>query len=178
MTRYVALLYSIILGGGRRLSMAPLRDMFAQLGYSGAETLLATGNVIFESPEADPRAIEARLETAFAERFGKPIEFIVRSEGDWLGLVERNPLPEASATSPAQVAVRVMRAPVSDDARALLEARVQPGESLRFVDGDIWIYIPEGISTSPLASVMTNARIGVGTSRNWNTVRKIVERLG
>ncbi|MCD7060057.1 DUF1697 domain-containing protein [Pelagibacterium xiamenense] len=177
MTRYVALLYSIVLGEGKRLTMAPLREMFAELGYSSAETLLATGNVIFESAEADPRAIEARLETAFAGRFGKAVAFIVRSDADWQRLAEGNPLPEASAASPAQVAVRVMRAPVSKDARALLEARVRPGESLRFVDGDIWVHIPDGISTSALASVMTNARIGVGTSRNWNTVRKIAERL-
>lgn len=175
--RYVALLYSIVLAGGKRLSMAPLREMFSELGYREPETLLSTGNVIFKARKTDARTLEARLEAAFAKRFGKHIDFLVRTEADWCQLAAGNPLPKASAESPALVAVRVMRDPVDAQAMATLEARVRPGERLAFVGGDIWIYVPDGISASPLATAVSNTRIGIGTSRNWSTVAKIAARL-
>jgi uncharacterized protein (DUF1697 family) len=69
--RWVALLYSVVLPGGR-LAMADLRDLAAGLGLGAPRTLLATGNLLFEADAADAAELEARLEPAFAARFGKP----------------------------------------------------------------------------------------------------------
>ena len=71
MRTWVALLYSIVLGPGRRVVMADLRALAGELGFERPRTLLATGNLIFEAEAADARAVEARLEPAFAARFGK-----------------------------------------------------------------------------------------------------------
>ena len=70
MTRtWVALLYSVVLGPGRRVRAEDLRSLAADLGFERPRTLLASGNLIFEG-EGDARAIEARLEPAFAARLG------------------------------------------------------------------------------------------------------------
>ncbi|HYR28602.1 MAG TPA: DUF1697 domain-containing protein, partial [Thermoanaerobaculia bacterium] len=117
---FVALLYSIVLAPGRRVVMAELRAMAAELGRGAPRTLVATGNLVFEA-EGDARALEARLERAFAARFGKHIDIIVRDADGWRGLVAGNPFPRASAARPAQVAVRVMRAPLDPGFAASLE---------------------------------------------------------
>lgn len=176
---WVALLYSIVLAPGRRVVMAELRALAEELGFARPRTLLATGNLIFEAPVADARAVEARLEPAFAKRFGRQIDVIVRAGDDWPALMAANPFPEASGREPSRVAVRVMRSPVGQAVADRLEPYRAAGEGLAVAGGDLWLHLPDGVSGSRLASAVTPARAGgVGTFRNWNTVRKIGEALG
>jgi uncharacterized protein (DUF1697 family) len=171
---HVALLYSIVLGPGRRVVMADLRALAAELGFGRPRTLLASGNLVVDAATADPREVEARLEPAFAEAFGRPIEIIVRPAADWPRLIAGNPFPAASEREPSRVAVRVMRAPAAAAVAERLERYRAEGERLAIVDGDIWVHMPNGMGTSRLAAAITPARAGgAGTFRNWNTVRRI-----
>jgi uncharacterized protein (DUF1697 family) len=174
MPEHVALLYSIVLGPGRRVVMEKWRALATELGFRRPRTLLASGNLILEADEGDPRAVEARFEPAFAARFGRHIDIIVRPAPDWRRLMAGNPFPEASAREPARVAVRVMRAPCDPQVAERLEPYRAAGESLAVIDGDLWVHLPHGIAASRLSGAITPARAGgAGTFRNWNTVRKI-----
>jgi uncharacterized protein (DUF1697 family) len=170
----VALLYSIVLGPKRRVVMAELRAVAEELGFRRPRTLAASGNLVFEADEADPRAVEARLEPAFAARFGRHVDIIVRPGAEWRQLLAGNPFVEASAQEPARVVARVMRDAVGPAVAAALEPYRAPGERIAVVDGDLWLHFPHGQGTSRLASAITPARAGgVGTLRNWNTLRGI-----
>jgi uncharacterized protein (DUF1697 family) len=174
MRRWVALLYSVVLPGGRRLVMADLRDIAAGLGFAAPRTLLATGNLLFEADAEDAAAVEARLEPAFAARFGKPVPIIVRDAAAWPRLLAANPFPNAAARAPARVSVRVMRTPLAPEIAARLEPYRAPGERLAIVDGDLWLHLPDGVASSRLAAAITPERAGgAGTFRNWNTIRRI-----
>lgn len=177
MTRFVGLLYSISLPEKKRVLNAPLRELFEDLGYGDVRTLLATGNVVFDAPEDDPRAVEARVEPAFAQAFGRHIDFIARSGTDWERLVAANPFPGQSLSDPSHVIVRVMRSPIAPEAVRLLESRAGPDEHVRVVDGDPWVYFGAGVAGSKLTGVMKPNRIGAGTARNLNTVEKIAAAL-
>jgi uncharacterized protein (DUF1697 family) len=170
---WVALLYSIVLGPGRRVVMADLKAMAEGLGLERPRTLLATGNLIFETEAAGARAVEARLEPAFAAAFGRPIDIIVREGTEWPRLMAGNPFPEAAAREPARVAVRVMREPLPEGAEARLAAFVGAGERVAVAGGDLWVHLPEGFAPSRLPGAITPKRMGIGTFRNWNTVRRI-----
>ncbi|WP_292238803.1 DUF1697 domain-containing protein, partial [Mesorhizobium sp.] len=52
MRTYVALLYSIILGEGRRVVMSELKAMAEAIGLKNVRTLVATGNLVFEARTA------------------------------------------------------------------------------------------------------------------------------
>jgi uncharacterized protein (DUF1697 family) len=177
MTRFVGLLYSISLPEGRRVLNAPLRELLENLGHTDVTTLLATGNVVFTAKDRDPRAIEKTFEPAFAGAFGRHIDFIVREGARWEKLVAANPFPEQSKSDGSHVAVRVMREPIAEEAQKLIEDRASDAEIVRVIDGDPWTYFGDGIGRSKLAGVMTSRRIGIGTSRNWNTARKIADAL-
>ncbi|MFO1209498.1 MAG: DUF1697 domain-containing protein [Amaricoccus sp.] len=174
MQTWVALLYSIVLGPKRRVVMAELRALAAELGFAAPRTLLASGNLIVEAEASDARAVEARIEPAFAARFGRPIDIIVRAGAEWNGLLAGNPFPEESARAPSRVWARVMRAPVDAALAGRLERWRAGGERVAVVGGDLWVFMPDGVAGSRLASAMTPARTGgAGTFRNWNTLRKI-----
>jgi uncharacterized protein (DUF1697 family) len=179
MTTYVALLYSIILGAGRRLVMTDLKAMAEDIGLVTPRTLVATGNLVFEAADEPADIIESRLEAAFARRFGRQVDIIVRDAEGWRRLVDAVPFPQEAATDAPNVAVRVMRRPIGTDVVAALEARLAPGEKLRVVDGDPWLYFPHGASRSRLAPLLGSRKsCGIGTSRNWNTIRRLGDMVG
>ncbi|MER8579105.1 DUF1697 domain-containing protein [Mesorhizobium sp. M1423] len=177
MRTYVALLYSIILGEGRRVVMSDLKAMAEGLGLNNPRTLVATGNLVFEAQETELAALEQRLEAAFAKTFGRHVDIIVRRADGWLRLAAGNPFPAESAKAADQVAVRVMRAPVSPDAVSALQAYIGRNEKLQAVGGDIWIVFSRETQSSRLLAAVSHKRLGIGTSRNWNTVRRLAEMV-
>lgn len=171
---WVALLYSILLDGGRRVRGEDLLAVASRLGFREPRSLLATGNLIFGADARDARAVEALLEPAIAAALGRPIDVIVRAADRWPTLMQGNPFADAAAQEPSRVAVRIMRAPVGRDVAARLEPYRVGRERLAIVDGDIWVHLPGGSAGSRLAAAITPARAGgPGTFRNWNTVRRI-----
>jgi uncharacterized protein (DUF1697 family) len=170
---WVALLHSIVLGPGRRVVMSELRDMAENLGLERPRTLVATGNLVFEAAGAEARALERRLEPAFAARFGRHIDIVVRSAEGWRRLVAGNPFREAAEAAPTRVHVRVMRDPLDPAVAARLTGHAAEGERLAVVEGDLWLHLPRGVAASRLVAAVTPARAGIGTFRNWNTVRRL-----
>ena len=178
MQTYVALLYSIILGEGRRVVMADLKAMAEGLGLRNVRTLVATGNLVFEARAIESGRLEQRLETAFEKTFGRHVDIIVRSAEEWLKLAAGNPFPADSAEAGDQVAVRVMRSPVPVESVAALQAYAAEDEKVLPFAGDIWVVFSRERPSSRLLAAMNHKRLGIGTSRNWNTVRKLAEMVG
>ncbi|KQZ15838.1 hypothetical protein ASD44_06060 [Mesorhizobium sp. Root554] len=177
MPTYVALLYSIVLTPQRRVVMADLKDMAVSLGLRNPRTLAATGNLVFEAENTPVAKLEASLEIAFKKTFGRHVDIVVRPADAWKKLAQGNPFPAESLATPAQVAVRVMRKPVPDEVENQLKAAVAPDEKLRIVGGDIWLFFSRATPNSRLLTASNHKRFGVGTSRNWNTVRKLAEMV-
>jgi uncharacterized protein (DUF1697 family) len=174
---HVALLYSIVLTPRRRVVMADLRAMAEDLGLSNVRTLVSSGNMAFDAAEGDIAGIEARLEAAFEKTFGRFVPIIVRTAQAWQRLAMANPFPAESAAKPGQVAVRVMRKPVSADALEGLQQVAAQDEKVAFVDGDPWVVFSRERPNSRLLAAINHKRLGVGTSRNWNTVRNLAGML-
>ena len=173
MNDYVALLHSIVLGPGKRLIMADLRALAEQLGFTDCKTLVATGNLVFRAEMAPVREIEDRLERAFEKRFGKHVDILVRAGDDWLKLAADNPFPQGN---PPDVCVRVMRAPLDHSVLELLE-KYRGREKITLAGGDLWIDFCGKPSESRLLPVLTTKRLGIGTTRNANTVNGLAEML-
>ncbi|RAZ82475.1 hypothetical protein DPM33_34625 [Mesorhizobium hawassense] len=178
MQAYVALLYSIGLGEGRRLVMSDFKSMAEGLGFNNVRTLVSTGNLVFEARTTKISTLEQRLEGAFEKTFGRHVDIIVRGAEDWLKLAASNPFPAESAKAGDQVAIRVMRQPVVDEALSRLQARAADDEKVLLVDGDIWLVFSRERPSSRLLAAANHKRLGVGTSRNWNTVRRLAEMVG
>jgi uncharacterized protein (DUF1697 family) len=172
---HVALLHSITIGGGRRLVMAEWRAMMESIGLRNPRTLIATGNALFDSDGATTAQLEHQLETAFVQRFGRHIDAIVTTVAQWRNLAAANPFPgEADGT---RIAVRVMRQPLDEAAFAALLPYATQGERMKLIDGHIWIHFEQDPGRSRLAAQLTIKRLGPGTVRNWNTVRRLDEMI-
>ena len=91
MTAYVALLRGINVGGARGLPMIALRALFESAGALGVETLIQSGNVIFESDQNSGAGIVAAVGAAISHEFGFEAPIVLRSAGQWRTLIDGNP---------------------------------------------------------------------------------------
>lgn len=174
MTTYVALLHSIVLGPGKRLVMADLKAMAAELGFRDPRTWVATGNLVFEADDAPLPAIESRLEAAFRDRFGKHVDIILRTGEAWRRVAAQNPFPQGKG---ADIGIRVMRKPLCPDALSMLRGIAAPGIALALADGDLWIDFGGKPEETRLLSHLTTKKLGIGTLRNANTVKALAAML-
>lgn len=162
-------------GVQKRYGGADWRAMMESIGLKRPRTLIATGNALFDSDRATVAQLENRLETAFARRFGRHVDTIVTTAAHRRKLTDGNPFPEEATRDGTRVAVRVMRKPLDEAALAALTPYATQGERLKLADGHLWIHFEQDPARSRLAAQLTIKRLGPGTVRNWNTVRRLDE---
>lgn len=175
MTGYVALLRGVNVGG-ITIRSAELGELFRSLGFAGVRTVLASGNVVFESDETDAAALKHRIEQALRERFGYDA---------WIVLVTRERLAAVVAAFPFDAEREGWHPYVlfaSDDAhlRELIEAAptLDPDEEI-VAGGDGVLYwqlnIAVGSTNTKLAKLAAKPRFKpTTTNRNLRTLTKLL----
>jgi uncharacterized protein (DUF1697 family) len=76
-TRFVALLRGVNVGG-RKVSMAELKSLIEEQGFTDVSTLLQSGNVIFEA-KASTSHVQKILEQAISKKFSYPAKVFIYS---------------------------------------------------------------------------------------------------
>ena len=177
MTTYAALLRGINVGGSKKLPMAELRTLLAGLGHHGVRTHLQSGQAVFTADRGDEESLAAELTRAIGERFGFPVDVLVRDHAYLKAVAEACPFP-AAELAPKQLHVTYFSAPVGPERFAEIDPEARLPEEFRLGDRCLYLYAPEGLGRSKLAEMLSRPRITKGviaTSRNWNTVLKLVE---
>ena len=93
MTRYVALLRAVNVGGTGKLAMADLRAICAAAGFTRVETYIASGNVVFDS-KVGATKVKALLHSQLAAHLGKPIGVVVRTEAEMAAVLKACPFTD------------------------------------------------------------------------------------
>ena len=169
MTDYVALLRGVNVGGVN-IKMADLAEVVRGLGYTGVKTVLASGNVLFSTPDA-AAAAKKTLEAALRKRFGYEAWVHVLTVEAIRQIIAAYPYPR-SAERHAYVVFGV-----KPEVRAeLLAVQLDPAvEQAEAGDGVIYWSVPKG---STLDSAMGKAQSKASykpwiTTRNLNTLEKL-----
>jgi len=173
----VALLRAVNVGG-RKLPMAELRALCAELGWTDVATYIQSGNVVF-SADATPQEVETALEAAVAKTWGYDAPAVVRTAPQWAALAASNPFPDVGEAEPSRLMLLVSKDPPADGAAETIEARATAGERVRASGGALWFHYPHGAGTSKLTPSLIDRAVGSpGTARNWRTVQTLLGMLG
>lgn len=165
MTRHVALLRAVNVGGTGKLPMASLRAMGEACGFADVATYIASGNLLLTSDDGEA-AIKAALEQRLADYAGKPVPVFVRSAAELAAIVQANPFPDA-AGSRHMVYFGDGRPEPDLPGRC----RDRADERIAIGTRELHIDYGEGISQSRL-KIPGGERL---TARNMNTVRTLAE---
>jgi uncharacterized protein (DUF1697 family) len=169
MTTYVALLRGVNVGGVN-LKMAALAEVVRGLGYENVKTVLASGNVLFESPDAAAAAKE-KLENALRSAFGYEAWVHVLPIAQVEKIIAGYPFPRSDDRH--AYVVFVEKDSVRDE---LLAVELDPAvEQAQRGPGVVYWSVPKG---STLDSAMGKAQSAAKhkpwlTTRNLNTLEKL-----
>lgn len=169
MTNYVALLRGVNVGGVN-MKMADLAEVVRGLGYTDVRTVLASGNVLFQTPDAAPAAKDT-LETALRSAFGYEAWVHVLPVDRMQRIIDAYPF-ERTADRHAYV-VFVLKDEVRDE---LLAVELDPSvDQARAGDSVVYWSVPKG---DTLDSAMGKAQSASKhkpwlTTRNLNTLEKL-----
>jgi len=168
----VALIRGINVGRAKRIAMADLRAVVAGLGCRNVRTLLNSGNVVFDDPDAGMKDPAGRIEKAIGARLGIAARVTVLSAAEVAAAVARNPFG-GDAGNPSRLLLAVPRDPADmKRLKPLARSDWSPGAFALGVRV-AYLWCPEGVIASRLAREIERL-LGDGvTSRNWATMTKL-----
>jgi uncharacterized protein (DUF1697 family) len=169
MTKFVALLRGVNVGGVN-MKMADLAEVVRGLGYDDVKTVLASGNVLFDTRDA-AAAAKDKLENALRERFGYEAWVHVLTVPQVEKLIAAYPYPR-SAERHAYV-VFVLKTEVGDELLAVhLDPEIERAEA---GDGVVYWTVPKGNTLdSALGKAQSSGKHKPWlTTRNLNTLEKL-----
>jgi uncharacterized protein (DUF1697 family) len=176
--RFAALLRAINVGG-RTVKMTELCGLFEQARLSNVRSVIASGNVLFDSRASDAAALERRIEAALRKGLGYEVKTFVRSGPELDAVVAHDPFDPADPVLESHtVHVIFTRAPIDAD-RAAKIAALRTGYDDLYVFGREVFWRTRGRSSDSEIKPAAFARAfgDPGTARNVTTVRKLADRL-
>ena len=174
MAIYVGLLRAINLGSHNKVSMADLRAMLADLGMKNPQSLLQSGNLIFESAARATAPLEQALEAGAAKQLGLETDFFVRTGPEWQQVIDDNPFPKDARLDPGHTVLMCLKDAPTPAAVTSLQDAIKGREVVTARGRHAYFLYPDGIGRSRLTMTLIEKKLGTtGTARNWNTVLKL-----
>lgn len=172
MPRFVALLRGINVGKAKRVPMADLRKLLAALGYRNVETLLNSGNAVFESPARSVATHATRIRAAIANAMQVDVPVIVKSARELAAIQAENSLTSVDA-DPSRLLVAFAANATDLRSIAVVTPLIAPPEQFQLGRHAACLWCPNGILKSRATAALLGKAGRAVTTRNWATVAKI-----
>lgn len=173
MTIWVAFLRGVNLGK-RRMKMAELKAACEAMGLTQVKTILASGNVRFETGDAG--GLKGKLEDGLSQAFDFRIGVILRSAAEIEAMIGEAPFDKVAPE--ADVALHVLLTHQTLDPRPDLSGLSEYIEVPRIDEREIYFVAhrqPNGRYTEGLDKLGPMLPKGIEvTMRNWNTMLKVL----
>ena len=168
----VALLRGINVGRAKRVAMADLRALVADLGYGDVRTLLNSGNVVYSAPGVAPDEAAERIEEAIRSRLGITSRVVVLTAADIAAAVAGSPLGDV-ADNPSRLFVAILRDPADRARLEPLAERDWGREVLALGERVAYLWCPDGSMGSQLPDAVARVLGDAVTTRNWATLTRL-----
>ena len=171
----ISLLRGVNVGGHHKVKMAELQTLYKSLGFEDVRTHINSGNVVFRTAERDLAGLRERIEKAIEKACGFHVDVILRAPSDLKGVIARNPFAALPGMEPSKMAIHFLAAPPGADARERVSA-IEAPEQFHLEGRELYMYFTNGMARPTVSMAQVERILGrPGTSRNLNTVKKLLE---
>ena len=176
MHRYVALLRAINVGG-HTVKMELLREIFESLKFTRVETVIASGNVIFDTRSVNPSALETMIEKQLLGALGFEVATFIRTAEELRASAAHETFPSTAFAS-WTISIGFTKATPSAAACQKLAALSGDLDDYRVFGREIYWLCRVRTSDSKFSGAVAEKILGMpATFRNVTTVRKVAARL-
>ncbi|MBO0603436.1 DUF1697 domain-containing protein [Sporosarcina sp. E16_3] len=179
MTINIALLRGINVGGHNKIKMVELRQMFEMLGFSGVQTYIQSGNVLFESHESEQSLIK-RIEGEIEKVFGFSINVVIRTASELERISNNCPfteeaVAEAKATSDGEsLYISLLQDKPSQDGIDRIGAYKSDNDKFMIEGREVYLLFRLGVRNAKLANNLQRLDVP-STMRNWKTINRLTQ---
>lgn len=178
MTVYIALLRGINVGKAKRIAMADLEALLVDLGHTQPESMLNSGNLVFQSAGiADGATLARTISAAIQTRMNLAVPVIVLTADELDTVVQDNPFDGAD---PSRLLVAFTQETADLDLLDdVVAPAVQPPDGFHRGRRAAYLHCPNGLLDSPAGERLLGPKVRkVVTTRNWATTMKLQAVVG
>jgi uncharacterized protein (DUF1697 family) len=172
-TRYVALLGSINVGGNR-LKMGELKAALEAEGFENVATVVASGNVLFDHAKAGDARLEDHIAVIVKERFGIDTFAAVRSRDELKASIDDNPF--AGQNEDKFVHTIFLQEPLDRGSFEEFEQAYEGPERLAAGTREFFVDFREGVADSRLGQAMRKLKLR-STARNVRSLHRMLDKM-
>lgn len=157
--------------------MAALKAAFESWGYRNARTLLASGNVLFDAPRSDQKALARKVEGKIKETFGFEVGVIVWSLEEIQNLAAAQPFQGVKVSPLTRLYVTLLGETPKSTLKIPYESPEKDFHILRVSDGVVFsvLTLSPQRGTVDAMNVLEKEFGKKVTTRNWNTITRILK---
>jgi uncharacterized protein (DUF1697 family) len=176
MCKYVAFLRGINVGGHKPVKMEEVKESFGALGFKNVKTVLASGNVCFEAPPAGADVLAKRIEEKLQQTFGHEIGVLIRKIEELQRLADTNPFKGVRVTPQTRLYITLISETSKSDPKIPRESPDKNFKIMRITSGEVCsvLTLSPRSRTTDLMKVLERAFGRKVTTRNWNTIARIL----
>lgn len=175
MPTIISLLRGVNVVGRNQIKMDALRTLYESLKFTGCQTYINSGNVVFCTRERNLSVLPERVEKAIERKFGFRPSVIHRTSAELRDVVARNPFAKRVNIDPSKLLIGFLARDPAPEACAKLRAIATGPEEVHFTPRELYIYFPNGVGRAdlPWSTIDRVLKVPI-TGRNWNTVTKLL----
>jgi uncharacterized protein (DUF1697 family) len=176
MSRYIAFLRAINVGG-HTVKMDTLRQLFESLGFSGIETFIASGNVVFETTAQDARTLEKKIEHQLQEALGYEVATFIRTDAELADIANYKPFRQADLDAAVALNIAFLADPIDAKSKQKLMALRTDIDDFHVHGREIYWLCLKRQSESTFSNAVLEKTLGRrSTLRGADTVRKMAAK--
>ena len=176
MNTSITLLRGINVSGHNKIKMVDLQKLFIQIGHSNILTYIQSGNVIFSSEEIDISKLEQTIIHEIEKQFSYVIKVLVLKKIELETIFNFNAFANIPELDFKKVGVTILQEKPTEEGIEKVKSLAADGEKLIFNEKAWYLYCPNGFGRTKLSNNNIEVKLKMAaTSRNWNTITKLVE---
>ncbi len=173
MTKYIAILRGINVGGNRKILMADLKNLLSQKGFKNVVTYIQSGNITFNHCSESSSAIETIIIKAIKEYYDFDVPTIVMRTGAVQKIIENNPFTEDDAS---KLHVTFFNEQPDLDLISKIKDLNFAPDKFQFTKKAVYLCIADKYHKTKLSNAYFEKKLKVtATTRNWKTVNKLLQ---
>ncbi|HEY6376537.1 MAG TPA: DUF1697 domain-containing protein [Edaphobacter sp.] len=177
MTKQVALLRGINVGGKNILPMKELAAMFVASGCGDVATYIQSGNVVFSAGAGVAKGLAGLISQRIEERFGLRIPVVMRTDEELGAVIRENPYLKGGVPEELLHVYFLADVPGAAEVGKLDPLRSAP-DAFSVRGREVYLHLPNGMARTKLTNAYFDSKLGtVSTARNWRTVLKLYEMM-
>ncbi|RKS25131.1 uncharacterized protein (DUF1697 family) [Flavobacterium endophyticum] len=176
MKSHLALLRGINVSGQKLIKMETLRKAMEDNGYQNVKTYIQSGNILFDSLENSPEAVENQIHDLIEKHFGFDVSVVVINQETLESVSKNNPYLKEKEIDLKKLYITFLGSkPAEENIELLKKANFEPDEIV-IKDRVVFMKYNNPAGNSKLTNKLIESKLKVkATDRNWNTTLKLLQ---